>query len=189
MGWYSGDHHIHAAGCAHYEKPTEGVFPQDMMRHILGEDLEGRCGAELGPWLVFPEDFLRRQGQPAFDTSRQDALRRGGVRLPFQPHGTSRPAGPQARQDYPGTKRIEDWPSWGMPVLRWAKQQGAVVVTRTRAGACRPKASKLLTDEIPPFDRHRSQRVIVVCDEGIRQTSSPPWIRLTHGSSTSGITR
>ncbi|PYV12124.1 MAG: hypothetical protein DMG07_17730, partial [Acidobacteria bacterium] len=24
-GWYSGDHHIHAAGCAHYENPTEGV--------------------------------------------------------------------------------------------------------------------------------------------------------------------
>src|SRR5206468_1151764 len=21
-GWYSGDHHIHAAGCAHYESPT-----------------------------------------------------------------------------------------------------------------------------------------------------------------------
>ena len=34
MGWYSGDHHIHAAGCAHYERPTEGVYPQDMMRHV-----------------------------------------------------------------------------------------------------------------------------------------------------------
>src|SRR5581483_8086669 len=34
-GWYSGDHHIHAAGCAHYESPTEGVTPEDMMRHVL----------------------------------------------------------------------------------------------------------------------------------------------------------
>src|SRR5262249_35756978 len=25
LGWYSGDHHIHAAGCSHYENPTEGV--------------------------------------------------------------------------------------------------------------------------------------------------------------------
>ena len=25
-GFYSGDHHIHAAGCAHYTNPTEGVF-------------------------------------------------------------------------------------------------------------------------------------------------------------------
>jgi hypothetical protein len=27
MGWYSGDHHIHAAGCSHYEAPTIGVLP------------------------------------------------------------------------------------------------------------------------------------------------------------------
>jgi len=37
-GWYSGDHHVHSAGCAHYESPAEGVQPVDMMRHILGED-------------------------------------------------------------------------------------------------------------------------------------------------------
>ena len=26
FGWWSGDHHIHAAGCAHYVKPTEGFW-------------------------------------------------------------------------------------------------------------------------------------------------------------------
>ena len=26
--WFSGDHHIHAAGCSHYESPTEGVTPR-----------------------------------------------------------------------------------------------------------------------------------------------------------------
>ena len=40
MGWWSGDHHIHAAGCAHYKNPTEGVHAPDMMRHCLGEDLK-----------------------------------------------------------------------------------------------------------------------------------------------------
>ena len=25
LGWWSGDHHIHAAGCLHYENPTQGV--------------------------------------------------------------------------------------------------------------------------------------------------------------------
>src|SRR5262245_13646056 len=29
FGWWSGDHHIHAAGCAHYMNPTEGVLPAD----------------------------------------------------------------------------------------------------------------------------------------------------------------
>ncbi len=27
-GWYSGDHHVHAAGCAHYQNPAEGVPPR-----------------------------------------------------------------------------------------------------------------------------------------------------------------
>ena len=29
--------------------------------------------------------------------------------------------------DYPGTKTVEDWPSWTLPILLWAKQQGGVV--------------------------------------------------------------
>jgi hypothetical protein len=30
-------------------------------------------------------------------------------------------------QDYPGSKVINDWPSWDLPIFRWAKSQGAVV--------------------------------------------------------------
>ena len=30
-------------------------------------------------------------------------------------------------QDYTGTKRIEDWPTWDLPILRWAQAQNAVV--------------------------------------------------------------
>jgi hypothetical protein len=44
LGWFSGDHHVHAAGCAHYEAPTQGVTPEAMMRHILGEDPGGHAG-------------------------------------------------------------------------------------------------------------------------------------------------
>ena len=32
-GWWSGDHHVHAAGCAHYESPTEGVAPEGAARY------------------------------------------------------------------------------------------------------------------------------------------------------------
>ena len=35
-GYWSGDHHIHAAGCAHYTDPAEGVVPEVMFRQILG---------------------------------------------------------------------------------------------------------------------------------------------------------
>ncbi len=96
LGYYSGDHHVHAAGCAHYDKPTEGVYPQDMMRHILGEDLEDRVSALLGARMVFPEDVFRRQRQQALDARQPHALRRGGFRLPVQPHGAHCSAGIEA---------------------------------------------------------------------------------------------
>ena len=37
--------------------------------------------------------------------------------------------------DYPGTTRLEEWPSWDLPVLQWGKKQGAVVgFSHMRAG-------------------------------------------------------
>ena len=38
--YWSGDHHIHAAGCAHYTDPSKGVHPEDMVNHVIGEDLK-----------------------------------------------------------------------------------------------------------------------------------------------------
>jgi hypothetical protein len=29
-------------------------------------------------------------------------------------------------QNYPGTSKIDDWPSWNLPLLQWARSQGAV---------------------------------------------------------------
>ena len=43
-GFYSGDHHIHAAGCAHYTDPTQGVSPKDMFLQVKGE---GWLGASV----------------------------------------------------------------------------------------------------------------------------------------------
>ncbi|MCA9110782.1 MAG: CehA/McbA family metallohydrolase, partial [Planctomycetaceae bacterium] len=57
-GWYSGDHHVHAAGCKHYDSPTEGVAPGDMLRHILGEDLNVGCVLSWGPcWYTQKQYF------------------------------------------------------------------------------------------------------------------------------------
>jgi len=53
LGWYSGDHHIHAAGCSHYQNPTEGVLPEDMMRQILGESLNVGSVLTWGPCEVY----------------------------------------------------------------------------------------------------------------------------------------
>ena len=32
-----------------------------------------------------------------------------------------------SEDDYPGTTKIEQWPSWDLPIFRWAKNQGGVV--------------------------------------------------------------
>ena len=59
--------------------------------------------------------------------------------------------------DYPGTTRIEEWPSWDLPVLKWGKAQGGVVgfshsgwglKTRTTT-SCRRTRSRRSTASAP----------------------------------------
>ncbi len=126
LGWYSADHHVHAAGCSHYESPEEGVTPLDMWRQVQGEDLNVAAVLSWGPgWYHQKENF----------TGKSDPLstNRNVMRYDVEVSGfPSSHAGHIVllrlkEDDYPGTKEIEDWPSWTLPVLRWAKAQNAVV--------------------------------------------------------------
>ena len=58
LSWWSGDHHIHAAGCAHYTNPSEGVHASDMLRQILGEDLKVGCNLTWGPCFDYQKQFF-----------------------------------------------------------------------------------------------------------------------------------
>ena len=60
-GFFSGDHHIHAAGCSHYDNPTQGVTPSDMFNQVKGEGLNVGCVLTWGP--DFPCMSSRRVGQ------------------------------------------------------------------------------------------------------------------------------
>jgi hypothetical protein len=125
-GWYSGDHHIHAAGCAHYENPTEGVTPKDMMRHVLGEDLNVGCCLSWGPCWYHQKGFFE---------GKVNALSTPSHLLRYDVEVSGFPSSHCGHicllrlreQDYPGTKLINDWPSWDLPIFKWAKSQGAVV--------------------------------------------------------------
>ena len=126
LGWISGDHHVHAAGCAHYENPTEGVTPADMFRHILGEDLNVGCVLSWGPCWYHQKQFF--DGQTS-SLSKNKTLMRYDVEVSGFP---SSHAGHLCllnlkEDDYPNTASIEDWPSWTLPVLKWGKSQGGVV--------------------------------------------------------------
>src|SRR5262249_51691068 len=63
-GFFSGDHHIHAAGCQHYANPTEGVFAQDMFLHVKGEGLNVGCNLTWGPCYEFQRQFFQPAAHP-----------------------------------------------------------------------------------------------------------------------------
>ncbi len=160
LGWYSGDHHIHAAGCAHYEKPTEGVYPKDMMRHILGEDLKVGSVLSWGPGWYFQKTFFEAKDHAL---STKENLMRYDVEVSGFPssHTGHIVLLSLKDQDYPGTKRIEDWPSYGLPIFRWAKSQDAIAGFAHSGWGLAVKQEKLPTDEMPPFDGIGANEYIV----------------------------
>ena len=125
-GWFSGDHHVHAAGCAHYDSPTEGVTPSDMMRHILGEDLNVGCVLSWGPcWYTQKRYF---EGKTSA-LSRPNYLMRYDVEVSGFPssHAGHLCLLKLIEDDYPNTTLLEEWPTWTQPVLEWGQKQGGVV--------------------------------------------------------------
>jgi hypothetical protein len=64
-------------------------------------------------------------------------------------------------QDYPGTKRIEDWPTWTMPILKWGKAQNAVVGFAHSGWGLEVKSSELPNYEMPGFDGVGANEYIV----------------------------
>jgi hypothetical protein len=150
-GWYSGDHHVHAAGCSHYASPTQGVEPADMMRHILGEDLNVGCVLTWGPCWYYQKQFF--DGDVS-ELSTPQHLMRYDIEVSGFPssHAGHLVLLRVSEDDYPGTKRIEDWPSWDLPVLKWGKEQGGVVGFAHSGWGLYVSATELPTYEVPPYD-------------------------------------
>ena len=124
-GFFSGDHHIHASGCAHYTSPSEGVEPADMMRQVKGEALNVGSVLTWGPGFDYQQQFFR----PTTDTLSEPLT---VMKYDIEVSGF----GSQALghvcllnlkdQIYPGATLSRNWPTWTLPVLRWTKQQGGV---------------------------------------------------------------
>jgi hypothetical protein len=166
MGWYSGDHHIHAAGCLHYESPTIGVFPKDMIRHIVGEGLNVGAILTWGPGYYFQKQFFEGA---THQLSTPEHLMRYDLEVSGFPSGH---AGHLAllglkELEYPRTKVIEDWPTWTLPILKWAKAQGATVGYAHSGWGLQVSGSALPTDEVPPFDGVGANEYVVAVTHGL----------------------
>ena len=127
FGFYSGDHHIHAAGCAHYTSPTEGVTPQDMFRQVKGEALNVGCVLTWGPCFRFQRQYFAAKPHDLSDplTVLKYDLEISGFGSQALGHVCLLNL---QDQTYPGSDGTETkgWPLWTTPVMRWAKAQGGV---------------------------------------------------------------
>jgi hypothetical protein len=160
QNWFSGDHHVHAAGCAHYENPTEGVRPEDMMRHILGEDLDVGCVLSWGPCWYAQKAYFDGRLHPL---STPEYLMRYDIEVSgFPSSHTGHLCLLRLKEDdYPGTTRIEEWPSWDLPVLQWGKSQGGVVGFSHSGWGLKLPDDSLPSYAIPPFDGIGANEYIV----------------------------
>ncbi|MBI3853326.1 MAG: CehA/McbA family metallohydrolase [Verrucomicrobia bacterium] len=126
-GLVSGDHHIHGAGCSHYQIPTEGVTPEDMFRQVKGEALNVGCVLTWGPCF----DYQRRFFSPVAATISEPLT---VLKYDLEISGFGSAALGHVclldlkNQTYPGSDgtKTKGWPTWTVPVLRWTKEQGGV---------------------------------------------------------------
>lgn len=123
FGFYSGDHHIHAAGCAHYSSPSEGVLPAEALRQVKGE------GLNVGSILTwgFCYDFQRQFYSPTADKVSESLT---VIKYDIEISGFGSAALGHVcllnlrDHVYPGTDGMKGWPTWATPALQWAKAQG-----------------------------------------------------------------
>jgi hypothetical protein len=160
FGWYSGDHHVHAAGCSHYMNPTEGVEPRDMMRQILGEQLNIGSVLTWGPDYYYQKQFFSGHDDPL---SQPDRLMHYDLEVSGFPssHAGHIVLLKLREQDYPKAKRIEDWPTWDLPIFRWAKAQGAITGFAHSGWGLQVMTKDLPTYAMPAFDSIGANEYIV----------------------------
>jgi hypothetical protein len=159
-GWWSGDHHIHASGCAHYEKPEEGVFPPDMLRHIQGEDLKIGATLTWGPGFDFQKRFFTGK---ADRVSAYPYIIRYDIEVSgFGSHQSGHLCLLRLKdQMYPGGDSKNHWPTLCLNTLKWAKKQGAITGPAHSGWGLGLQSEALPNYEIPPFDSIGAMEYIV----------------------------
>lgn len=159
-GWWSGDHHIHAAGCAHYTNPTEGVHAPDMMRHCLGEDLKIGANLTWGPCFDYQKQFFTGKIDKV---SQYPYLLRYDVEVSgFGSHQSGHLCLLRLRdQMYPGGDSMDHWPTLCLNTLKWAKAQGALVGPAHSGWGLEVSTKDLPNYQIPPFNGIGANEYIV----------------------------
>jgi hypothetical protein len=160
LGWWSGDHHIHAAGCAHYVKPTEGVHAEDMIRHCIGEDLKIGANLTWGPCFDYQKQFFCGGLDKV---SQYPYLLRYDIEVSgFGSHQSGHLCLLRLKEQiHPGGDSKDHWPTLGLNTLRWAKKQGAVCGPAHSGWGLEVKTAELPNYIVPPFSGIGANEYIV----------------------------
>ena len=167
-GYYSGDTHIHAAGCSHYESPSEGVTPEVMYRQVKGEALDVGDVLTWGPGFYYQKQFFTGHIDKA--AADRTATLRYDVEVSGFPssHCGHLVLLRLRQQDYPNTTALDQWPSWNIPILKWARSQGALAGYAHSGHGLNVASTDLPNYLIPPFDNSGANEFIVdVAHDGL----------------------
>ncbi|MCC6421294.1 MAG: CehA/McbA family metallohydrolase [Gemmataceae bacterium] len=160
-GFYSGDHHIHAAGCAHYTNPTEGVFPKDMFLHVKGEGLNVGCNLTWGPCFEYQRQFFEpvphKLSEP-FTILKYD-IEVSGFGSQALGHVCLLNLKDQTYPGSDGTK-TRGWPTWTTPLMQWAKKQGAYCGYAHSANGLQINPQAASSRLLSQLDTDRNGRII-----------------------------
>lgn len=189
LGWYPGDPHLHPEGQAFGVLSKLGLTPETMLRQVRGEALSiGSVLIWAGGYYYEKQFLTGHVYQPTYRLPFPDAQRINNTALTPRPapHDTDsivrydveQAAFPTNRlghlmllclqnHDYPGAKSIFDWPSWNMPILRWAREQGAVVGYAHVGHAMDVNSDELPNYEIPPLDGLGANECLVDVTHGL----------------------
>jgi hypothetical protein len=203
-GWYSGDTHLHAFGCLHYEHPTTGVSPETMIRQVRGEGLSiGQILNWGGGYYYQRQFFSGRAVSPAAELEHAELQAANNTSL--RPRATARdgqslirydvessgfPSSHSGhllmlglrRQDFPGAEQIEDWPTWNLPILQWVRRQGGIAGFAHSGFGLATRADTLPSYDVPDFNSVGANELIVDVAHGfgdfLSGTSLPPKVEL-----------
>ena len=160
FGWWSGDHHIHAAGCAHYVKPTQGVLASDMIRHCMGEDVKIGANLTWGPCFDYQKQFFCGTVDKV---SQYPYLLRYDIEVSgFGSHQSGHLVLLRLQEEiYPGGDSKDHWPTLCLNTLRWAKKQGSVCGPAHSGWGLEVPTAELPNYVVPPFDGIGANEYIV----------------------------
>ncbi|HEY7479627.1 MAG TPA: CehA/McbA family metallohydrolase, partial [Gemmatimonadales bacterium] len=148
------------AGCAHYIKPTEGVRPEDMIRHTLGEDLKVGANLTWGPGFDYQKQFFTGRDHAV---SRPSHLLHYDVEVSgFGSHHSGHLVLLRLKEQIPpGGDSYLHWPTLGLNTLRWAKRQGAVCGPAHSGWGLGVDSTELPNYLVPPYNGIGANEYIV----------------------------